>query len=828
MKFTLSWLREHLETDATVARIAETLSAIGLEVERVDDPAASLGGFVVARIVAAAPHPDADRLRVCTVDANAGETVQVVCGAPNARAGLTTVFAAPGTVIPATGAALKVGTIRGVESRGMLCSMRELGLGDEHDGIAELDDALAPGTAFAAASGLDDPMIEIAVTPNRGDALAVRGVARDLAAAGLGRLKPWLPPMMIGMTPSPIVWAVEDRDACPWITGMTISGLANRPSPDWLQRRLRSIGLRPISALVDITNFFTFDLGRPLHVFDADRIAGGVLTLRRGRDGERFEGLNGVEIAVGPEDAVFADAAGVQSLAGIMGGRATGATEATTAVFVECALFDPIRIARTGRRLGITSDARQRFERGIDPSLLTLGLNAAARLILQTCGGMPSAITEAGEEPDWRREATLRFARLRDFGGSDIAPDAAIARLAALGFGVGRRDADRVTVSVPPWRNDVAGATPLEPAPAIATARARELGAVAVAMEAECDLVEEVLRLGGLDAIAPVSLPPLAAVPRPALGEAAVRNALARRTVAARGFAECVSFSFMDARLADAFAPPLDADAARAVTLLNPIASDLDRLRPSPLASLLSAASRAVSRGIAETALFEIGPGFAPDGSSRTIAAGLRAGTRARAPGRPARAADWSDARTDALAVLASLGVPAEALSTERVSADDAAYHPGRAGVIRQGPKIVLARFGALHPTVTEAFGLDAPAAGFELFLDAIAVPKKRRRSAARLPTLQPVSRDFAFVVGDDVPAEAVLRAARGADRTLVADVALFDAYRGEGVPDGHVSLAIAVTLQPREKTLTDAELDAVSARVVAAVAKATGGVLRA
>ena len=828
MKFTLSWLRTHLETEATVEHIADTLSAIGLEVEGIEDPAATLGGFQVARILTAEKHPGADRLRVCTVDTGMGAPVQVVCGAPNARAGLTTVFAAPGTVIPATNAALKTGTIRGIESRGMLCSLRELGLGEEHDGIAELADGIAPpGARFAEAAGLDDPTIEIAVTPNRGDALAVRGIARDLAAAGLGRLKPWLPPMMMGMVPSRLRWSIEDRAACPWIVGITISGITNGPSPDWLQRRLRSIGLRPISALVDVTNFFTFDLGRPLHVFDADRITGDWLTLRRGQEGERFEGLNGQEIAVGPEDAVFADEAGVQSLAGVMGGRATGATDTTTSVFVESALFDPIRIARTGRRLGLVSDARQRFERGIDPSLPTLGLHAAARTILQICGGKPSAITEAGAEPHWQRDATLRFDRLRSFGGSDVAPGVAVERLEALGFAVRSRDSERVTVAVPPWRSDIAGATPLEPAPTLATAEALALGATAAEMEAECDLIEEVLRLGGLDAIEPVSLPVRTAVPGPALGDAGRRRALARRTIAARGFAECVSFSFMDGRLAGAFRTAPDAAGERALTLLNPIASDLDRLRPSPLASLLLAASRAEARGLPDGALFEIGPGFDAEGGATEIAAGLRTGAMSRAPGVRARPIDWSDARADAMAVLASLGLPMDALTTTRVSDADAAFHPGQAGVIRQGPRLVLARFGAIHPVVAAAFGVGVPASGFEIVLDAAAAPRRKRRPAGPLPTLQPVTRDFAFLVDAEVAAEAVIRSARGAERSLIDHVALFDLYRGEGVPDGKVSMGIAVTLQPRERTLTDAEIDAVSARIVDAVGKATGATLR-
>lgn len=822
MKFTLSWLRTHLETDATLERIADTLSAIGLEVEGIENPGAALAGFRTARILSAEPHPNADRLRVCTVDAGGEAPVQVVCGAPNARAGLATIFAPPGTVIPATGAALKVGEIRGVESRGMLCSLRELGLGEEHDGIAEIAADATPGESYAAWAALDDPLIEIAVTPNRGDALGVRGIARDLAAAGLGRLRPWTPPPVAGGFPSPIAWAITDADACPWVLGRTIAGVRNGPSPDWLQRRLRSIGLRPISALVDVTNFFTFDLGRPLHVFDADRIAGGTLTVGTGHAGT-LRALNGNDVAFEAEDCVIADAAGVQSIAGIMGGAATGATAETTRVFIECALFDPIRIARTGRRLALSTDARQRFERGVDQALPPAALEAATAMILALCGGAASEVVAAGGEPAWQREATLRLGRLAALGGLAVPAEVAQARLAALGFARKAGDGTAITVAVPSWRNDVASATPLEPAATIEPARAPELAAAAAGIEAECDLIEEVLRLGGLDAVPAVSLPRTAPVPAPVLTEAQLRVAIARRALAVRGLSEAVSFSFLDSRTASLFAA---ADPADGLTLLNPIASDLDRLRPTPLASLLLAAGRNAARGEAGAALFEIGPAFGAAGAT-TIAAGLRTGHTARHPGAPARAIGWAEARADAMALLAALGVPLDALTTGRVGDEDRAWHPGRAGVIRQGPKVVLARFGALHPALLAAAGFEAPAAGFEVMLDAIAPAKKRRRAAPDLPPLQPVTRDFAFVVDREVPAEAVLRAARGAERNLIAGVSLFDVYEGDRMAPGTKSLAIAVVLQPREKTLTDAEIEAASARIVAAVAKATGASLR-
>ncbi len=825
MKFTLSWLRTHLDTEAGIERIAETLSAIGLEVEEIVDPGAAFAGFRVARIATAEQHPNADRLRLCRVDVGEPEPVQVVCGAPNARAGLLTVFAPPGVVIPATGAVLKVGAIRGVESRGMLCSLRELGLGEDHQGIAELAGDAPAGVSYAEWAGLDDPVIDIAVTPNRGDALAVRGVARDLAAAGLGTLRPWSAPAVAARFPSPLGWTVEDRQACPWVLGRTIRGVRNGPSPDWLQRRLRSIGLRPISALVDITNFFTFDLGRPLHVFDADRVEGGLLTIRGADAGERFEALNGQIVEVTAGDCVIADSAGVQSLAGIMGGARTGSRGDTTSVFVECALFDPVRVARTGRRIGLATDARARFERGIDPSLLPAALDAATSMIIGCCGGEASEVAAAGEEPVWRREASMRFERLAGLGGLPVEPDLAVDRLRALGFEIVERSPSRVQVVVPPWRNDVAGGTPLEPEMAMEPARTEALGRAAAAIEAECDLIEEVLRLGGLDAVPAVSLPVPGVVPRPVLTEAQTRLATARRALATRGLAECVSFSFLRSEVARLFAT-VPEEQSRSVTLLNPIASDLDRLRPTPLASLMLAAGRNAARGEPDTALFEIGAGFTPEAA--TIGAGLRTGRTRRAPGEAARDLAWSDARADAIAVLAALGVPLEALTTEHVTELDAAFHPGRAGLIKQGPRTLLARFGTLHPGMLQALGFEHPAAGFEIMLDAIAPTKRRRRASPELPTLQPVRRDFAFVVAHDVSAEALLRAARTADRKLIASASLFDVYEGDKVPAGTKSLAIEVVLQPRQQTLTDTDIDRVSQAIVTAVQEACGATLRA
>jgi phenylalanyl-tRNA synthetase beta chain len=821
MKFTLSWLKTHLDTTASLAEITDTLTAIGLELEGVEDRGAALTSFRIAHVVEAAQHPNADRLHACRVDVGDGTLVSVVCGAPNAHTGMKAVFAAPGSFIPGTGITLKVGEIRGVQSAGMLLSMREMGLGEDHTGIIELPADAPVGASYAHWAGLDDPVIDISVTPNRGDALAVRGVARDLAAAGLGTLRPFAPAPIPPAFASPLRWRIDMPQACPWVLGRTVRGIRNGASPQWLQDRLLSIGLRPINALVDITNFFTIDLGRPLHVFDADKVRGGALIFRPGA-GETFRALNGKDYTVGPEDCAIADAAGVQSLAGVMGGEATGCDGATTAVFVECALFDPVRVALTGRRHGLASDARQRFERGIDPALMPDAVEAATRMILDLCGGEPSEVVAAGAEPAWQRQATLRFSRLRDFGGLDVPPDAAVDSLQRLGFTLAARDGESVTVLVPSWRNDVAGGTPLEPAPDLPADRLAKAAAGRDAVEAECDLIEEVLRLRGLDAVPPVSLPRAAPVPLRTLTPRQARSTLARRTLASRGLAECVTFSFLERRVAALFGP-----APESLHLENPIASDLDQMRPTPLATLALAAQRNAARGWDDVGLFEIGPGFespAPEGH-RWLAAGMRAGATPRSWIVPARAVDAMDAKADAWAVLAALGVPLDALS---VTADPPGfYHPGRAGVVRQGPKTVLATFGELHPRVLAALDLAGPAVAFEVFLDAIPDPKRRKKAAPDLPAFHLVRRDFAFVVDAAVTADAVLRAARGAERTLVAGVTLFDLYQGDGLADGKKSLAIEVMFQPRERSLTDAEIEAACAKVVAAVGKATGGVRR-
>ncbi len=702
----------------------------------------------------------------------------------------------------------------------MLVSARELALGDAHDGIIELPADAPVGVAYAVWAGLDDPVIEISVTPNRGDALSVRGIARDLAAAGLGRLKSFGPAPIAGTAPSQIAWQNEFAEACPWVLGRSVAGVTNGTSPDWLQARLTSIGLRPINALADITNFFTHDLGRPLHVFDADKIAGSTLTLRHGEPGERFAGLHGKQVTVSAADCVIADAKGAQSLAGIVGGEATGCDFSTKNVFIECALFDRVQIALTGQRHAIHSDARQRFERGIDPALMPAALDAATALILDLCGGTASIVTQAGAQPHWRRRAKLRFARLKTFGGSDVAPDEAVACLEKLGFTIYRRDGGHAVFDVPSWRNDIAQAPSLAQSTMLDPDVARKTAAGAAEIEPEVDLIEEVLRLRGLDAIVPVSLPLTATIPAPILTAKQSRTMLARRALAARGLMECVTFSFLDHEVAALFG-----GTDEGLRLANPIAADLDQMRPTAIATLATAAARNIARGYPDLGLFEIGPAYPAAGSQILAAAGLRTGeTPLNALG-PSRKYDALDAKADALSVLAALGVPMDAVT----ATPDAPkfFHPGQSGTLRQGPKILLGHFGTLHPSVCGKLDLAVGSVAFELFLDALPEPKRRKKAAPSLPAFQPLRRDFAFLVPEATPADALIRAAKGAERNLITNVTLFDRYAGRNLPGGQISLAIAVTLQPVEKSLTEAEIEAVSAKIVAAVAKATGGVLR-
>ncbi|MEO1193587.1 MAG: phenylalanine--tRNA ligase subunit beta [Pseudomonadota bacterium] len=797
MKFTLSWLQDHLETDQDLDAIVEALSMIGLEVEDVEDAGAALAPFRVARVLEAKQHPNADRLRVCTVE-HADGVSQVVCGAPNAKTGMLGVFAPPGVHVPGTGLDLKPGKIRGVESNGMLVSEREMGLSDEHDGIIELEQDYAIGTPLVEILGLTDPVIEIAITPNHAQALGVRGVARDLAAAGFGTLKPFDPPQIAGTFDSPITWRIAPgaEEACPAVAGRYFRGVTNVESPTWLKQRLKAIGLRPISALVDITNYVTYDLNRPLHVFDADKVAGDP-TMRFAQAGESLLALDGKTYELDDEVLLIADEKGPESLAGIMGGEVSGCTLATSNVFLEVATFDPIRVAHTGRRLGVHSDARYRFERGIDPEGLTWGVEVATKLILELCGGEASHPVLAGSIPQPAQEVVLRPQRVTELGGVEIPAKRQAEILGNLGFQV-TAEGEGLRCRVPSWRPDVDG---------------------------EADLVEEVLRISGYDAIPVTPLPRQSVLPRAVLTAPQRRRTQVRQTLAWRGLEEVITFSFMDSRQAELFG-----GVPESLRLVNPISSELDVMRPSVLGNLAAALQRNADRGYGDLGLFEVGPIYRDDTPSGEpwLATGLRHGL---AVGREwsggSRPLDAFDAKGDVMAVLDVLGAPVDNLQT---SLDAPAwYHPGQSGQLRLGPK-VLAAFGSLHPRVAAAYDLKGPLVGFELFLDAVPLPKAKGKAkpAPQIWPFQPLRRDLAFLVEQSVPAEQLVRAARGADRALIDQVALFDLYEGKGLPEGQKSIAIEVTLQPKQATLTDAEIEASIAKVVAAVVKATGGTLRA
>ena len=800
MKFTLKWLKEHLETDASLNTLADRLTMLGLEVEEISDEAANLKGFRTAKVVKAEQHPDADRLQVCMVDPGDGEEIQVVCGAPNARTGMIGVFAPTGAHIPGTGIDLKKSKIRGVESNGMLLSEREMGISDDHEGIVDLPMDTALGLEAAEVMGLDDPVIELSITPDRADCFGVRGIARDLAAAGIGTLKPLDASSMVGSFEPPIKWKRDfpsgQGTACPMVVGRYFRGVKNGPSPQWVQDRLRAIGLRPISALVDITNLVTFDLCRPLHVFDADKLAGD-LTMRFAQTGEMIQALDGKEYSLEDGMNVIADDNGVLAIGGIMGGEETGCTEETTNVFLEVALFDPIRTATTGRKLGIESDARYRFERGLDPESANWGAEAATKLILEFCGGEASELTAAGEMPKWARPVSLRLTRLKSFGGVDVESDEAVDILTRLGFKP-KVEGGVIRGTTPSWRADV---------------------------ESENCIVEEVLRVRGFDEIPVVPLERNSSLPAPAIGIPQRRAAFAKRTLAQRGMMEAVTWSFMPSADVDLYGG-VSAD----MRLVNPISADLDVMRPSILPNLLAAAKRNADRGYPDTSLFEVGAAFRDDtpNGQDTVAAGLRHGNTGPRHWRDTPSgSNVFDAKADALAVLAAVGAPVDNL---QISADAPSwYHPGRSGILRLG-KSVLALFGEIHPKVLRRLDDRGPAAGFEVFLNNVPQPKQRggkARSSLHISTFQPVHRDFAFVVDTSVNADQILRAVRGTDKELVSDAGVFDVYEDASLGEGQKSVAVWLTLQPVERTMTDDEIEAIAGNVVANVEKQTGGTLR-
>ena len=804
MKFTLSWLKEHLDSEASLDEIVSKLTMIGLEVEHLNDPAKALAPFVIANVVSAVQHPNADRLRVCMVDTGDGKPIQVVCGAPNARSGMIGVFSPPGTFIPGKNITLGVGNIRGVESRGMLVSEAELLISDDHDGIIELPADAPVGKPYAPYAGLDDAVIEIGLTPNRPDCTGVNGIARDLAAADVGTYKENTPKPVKGEFPCPVGVTLDfgsTPSLCPAFGLRLVRGVKNGPSPAWLQKRLIAIGLRPINALVDITNFITYDRGRPLHVFDAKKVKGN-LVVRRAQNGETVLALDGKTYTLDTAMCVIADENGVESLSGIMGGEASGCDENTTDVLIELALWEPLNIAQTGRKLGINSDARYRFERGVDPNFMLPGLEMATHMVLDLCGGTPSEVVVAGEVKVPEKIIDFPPTELKRLSGLSLDLPEMRRVLTKLGFFVAGQGAV-VKVSPPSWRPDVEG---------------------------KADLVEEIVRIVGVDRVPSTPFDRGASPRKPVLTTAQVRTRKARRALAARGMVEAVTWSFISKPHAQLFG-----GGQPELALANPIAAELSDMRPSLLPGLVAAAQKNADRGIPDVALFEVGQVFGGDkpedqymaatGVRRALATVSGAGRHWSAKTAPV---DAFDAKGDALAVLIAAGAPAQALQI--VPGGPAWFHPGRSGTIQIGPQNVLGHFGELHPRALEALDAEGPIAGFEVILDRIPETKAkatRARPMLELSPFQPVTRDFAFVVDRAVKAGDIVRAAQNVDRKLISGVGVFDLYEGQGIEAGKKSIAIAVTIQPREKTMTDAEIDAVGAKIVAEVSKRTGGTLR-
>jgi len=804
MKFSLSWLRYFLDTQASVEEIAATLNRIGLEVEGVEDPAEKLAGFRIARVLTAARHPDADKLQVLSVDTGDGEPLQVVCGAPNARAGLVGVLGLPGSVVPANGMVLRKSAIRGVESNGMMCSTRELELGEDHDGIIELPEDAPIGTPFADYHGAD-PVFDISVTPNRPDCMGVHGIARDLAAAGLGTLKPFAPNPVTGSFPCPVEIRTDDPEGCPAFYGRVIRGVTNGASPEWMQARLKAAGQRPISALVDITNYVMLAFGRPAHAYDCAQLTGAVVA-RRARDGETVTALNGKDYALDAGMTVIADDAGVHDIAGIMGGEHSGCSETTTDVLLEIAYFDPQRIAATGRKLNLTSDARSRFERGVDPGFLDAGLAILTDLILRVCGGEASEVVRAGTPPAASREVGYPPSLVEELGGVAVDEPEQQRILESLGFALSRVEIGpgpkHWRLAVPGWRPDIDGAP---------------------------DIVEEVIRIHGIDKVASVPLPRAEGVARPTATPAQKLERRVRRAAAARGLNEAVTWSFISEKEAAAVG-------GGHWTLANPISEDMKVMRPSLLPGLLSATRRNLDRGATTVRLFEIGRRYLADGEHPTLVLVLAGEREPRgwASGK-AQPFDAFDAKAACLDLLAAAGAPVDNLQVMPVPSGaeggeaGSFYHPGQSATLRLGPKNVIASFGMIHPATLKAFDIDAPVAAAGIHLDAIPARKGAggfARSHYAPPALQAVTRDFAFLVDAGLPAGDLVRAVRGADKANIVAARLFDDFRGQGVPAGQKSLAIEVTLQPGEKSYADDDLKAIAERVTAAAAK-LGATLR-
>lgn len=798
MKFSLSWLKDHLETDASLDDIVAKLNAIGLEVDTVENPAEALAPFTVAEVLSAEKHPDADKLKVCKVS-NGTEEMQIVCGAPNARAGIKVVLGHPGDYVPGLDVTLKKAKIRGVESIGMMCSAKELELGDDHDGIIELPEDAPVGTSYVEYAKLDEPVIDIEITPNRQDCLGVHGIARDLAAAGLGTLKPLAVEKIDGTFESDVKVSIDlpedTKNACTQFLGRRFKGVKNGPSPKWLQDRLKAIGLRPISKLVDVTNYITHDLGRPLHVYDAGKLQGD-LKARLADAGETFTALDDKEYTAKGGETVIADASGLQGFGGIIGGLASGCSDETTDVVLEAALFDPKRTAFTGRDHGLITDARYRFERGVDELFIRDGMEIATKMILDLCGGEASHVFEAGTDTVWDKTVPFRSGRVKTLGGLDLPATESVAILEKLGFRV--EGDDPYTVHVPSWRVDVEG---------------------------EPDVVEEVLRIHGLDNIPSTPLPATDHKAGSTLSARQKRARAVKRELASAGMHEAVTWSFMKREQAVLFG-----GGDERLVVDNPISSELDCMRPSILPNLMQAAQRNRDRGASVVALFEIGPVYEndTDKGQLLVASGLRAGQSGdRHWATPVKAVDVFDAKRDALTALASAGAPTGNLQV--FDETPGYFHPGRSGTLRLGPKNILAAFGELHPRVLKAMDVDGPVVCFEVYLDRIPAPKKKgaAKGALSVSNLQSVERDFAFLLDRDTKVEQLVRAIRGADKTIISDVGVFDVYVGKGVPENQKSIAVSVRLEPKDETFTEKHLEEISARICGAAEKAVGAVLR-
>jgi phenylalanyl-tRNA synthetase beta chain len=803
MKFTLAWLKEHLDTDASLAEVTDKLTMIGLEVENIENPAEKFAPFKVVEVISAVQHPNADRLRVCMVNTGEGKPIQIVCGAPNARGGMKAVLGTPGTYIPGKKITLGVGKIRDVESHGMLISGAEIEFSDDSDGIIEMPADAPVGKPFAEVLGINDPVIEINLTPNRPDCTGVNGIARDLGAASIGTYKDRPPKPVKGQFPCPVKVTLDfgqTKSLCPAFGLRLVKGVKNGPSPEWLQKRLMAIGLRPINALVDITNFITYDRGRPLHVFDAAKVKGN-LTVRRAKSGETLLALDGKTYTLDEATCVIADEKGVESLAGIMGGEESGCDASTTDVLIESALWDEFNIATTGRKLGINSDARYRFERGVDPAFMLPGLELATQMVIDLCGGTPSEVVVAGQIPANEKVIDFPLGEVTRLSGLKIAQPEARRILENLGF-FAAGTPEKMKVAVPSWRPDVEG---------------------------KADLVEEVVRIVGVDNVPPTPFPRGEAARKPILTPIQLRTRKAKRSLASRAMQEAVTWSFVSKKEAEAFG-----GGAGTLALANPIAAELSDMRPSLIPGLVMAAQKNADRGFGDIALFEVGQIFKGDKpeDQSTAASGVRRGlANPNEIGRNwygSGAADAFDAKSDAFAVLAAAGAPMQALQV--VPGGPAWFHPGRSGTIQIGPQNVLGHFGELHPRVLTALDAEGPISAFEVILERIPEPKAkptRAKPVLDLSPFQPVSRDFAFIVDRAVKAGDLVRAAQNVDKKLITDVTVFDVYEGKGIEPGKKSIAIAVTLQPRDKTMTDQEIEALAGKIVAEVTKRTGGTLR-